>query len=423
MTLNDKKILLIISGGIAAYKALELIRLIRKDGGEVRCVLTSGGEKFVTRLSVSALSEHEVYTDLWAPEDESGMAHIRLSREADLILVAPASANLIAKMAHGLADDLASTLLLAADKPTFLAPAMNHKMWDNPATRDNLELLVQRGHILIPPTEGDMACGEFGTGRLAEPADILSVLQSAFKKKPLHGLNALVTSGPTYEPLDPVRFIGNRSSGKQGHAIAEALRDLGADVTLVSGPTALPDPPGLKTLRVETAAEMLTACETSLPCDIAVCAAAVADWRPEKQAGQKMKKRGGGSPPALHLIENPDILATLSAHHQRPRLVIGFAAETTSLRDSAREKLLRKGCDWIVANEVGKTGTPVFGADENRVILMTSSTQEEWPSMSKKLVAARLASAIAETFAKEEHHGSKRNRPAKSQRQSGRHSA
>lgn len=390
MSLKDKKILLVISGGIAAYKSLELIRLIRKDGGDVRCILTSGGEKFVTPLSVSALSENEVYTDLWSLKDESEMGHIRLTREADLIVIAPASASLLARLANGMADDLAATTLLASDKPALFAPAMNHKMWSNPATQDNVRKLLERGYSMIAPTEGDMACGEFGVGRLAEPADILSAIQSSFKKKPLSGYSALVTSGPTFEPLDPVRFIGNRSSGKQGHAIAASLARAGASVTLVSGPTSEADPAGVKTIHIETAQQMLVACLSALPCDIAVCAAAVADWRPDKAADQKMKKRDNGGTPEIHLIENADILKTIASHAQRPHLVVGFAAETSEPVKAAQEKLLRKGCDWIVANQVGKTDNPVFGSDQNQVILITRTQQNEWPPMSKTLVADRL---------------------------------
>lgn len=411
--LTGKQILLVITGGIAAYKSLELIRLIRKSGGTVKCILTKGGEQFVTPLSVAALSEHEVYTQLWSLKDEAEMGHIRLTRDADLIVIAPASANIIAKIANGIADDLASTTLLASDKIFLFAPAMNHKMWSNEATKENVKKLEGRGHTMIAPTEGDMACGEFGVGRLAEPADILSVIQSQFKKKALSGFKALVTSGPTHEPLDPVRFIGNRSSGKQGHAIARALHKAGADVTLVTGPVALPDPAGIKTIHVETAREMLAACETALPADIAVCAAAVADWRPDQAQPQKMKKRGNGDTPDLHLVENPDILKTLAGLASRPRLVVGFAAETTDTLAAAQAKLLRKGCDWIVANEVGTTQNPAFGADDNRVILVKRTSQDVWPVMSKDLVADRLVADIITTLTDEDTHGSGRNRISK----------
>lgn len=412
--LTGKQILLLITGGIAAYKSLELIRLIRKDGGSVKCILTKGGEQFVTPLSVAALSEHEVYTQLWSLKDEAEMGHIRLTREADLIVIAPASANIIAKLANGIADDLASTTLLASDKTFLFAPAMNHMMWSNEATKENVKKLEARGHTLIAPTEGDMACGEFGVGRLAEPADILTAIQSQFKKKALSGFKALVTSGPTHEPLDPVRFIGNRSSGKQGHAIARALHKAGAEVTLVTGPVALPDPIGIKTIHIETADQMKAAAEAALPADIAVCAAAVADWKPDKAQAQKMKKREGQTSPELHLIENPDILKTISGHQNRPRLVVGFAAETTDTLTAAREKLLRKGCDWIVANEVGKTSTPVFGEDSNSVILVTRTSQDAWPTMSKTLVAEKLVAEIVTAFNDEDTHGSGRKRIPKS---------
>lgn len=397
--LAGKQILLVITGGIAAYKSLELIRLLRKSGAAVRCILTAGGENFVTPLSVAALCEHEAYTDLWSLKDEAEMGHIRLTREADLIVVAPASADFIAKLAQGFAGDLASAALLASDKPFVFAPAMNHKMWSHPATQDNVAKLVGRGNTLIEPTEGDMACGEYGVGRLAEPADIAAAIETTFlKKKALSGFRALVTSGPTHEPLDPVRFIGNRSSGKQGHAIAAALRAHGADVTLVTGPVALPDPAGVTTLHVETALEMLKACEAALPSDIAVCAAAVADWRPDAMQAQKMKKREGGSAPELSLVENPDILKTLSSHRNRPRLVIGFAAETGDTLTAAQSKLDRKGCDWIVANQVGTKGNPVFGQDSNTVILVTRHGHNAWPTISKRRVAEKLAEEIINSF-------------------------
>jgi phosphopantothenoylcysteine decarboxylase/phosphopantothenate--cysteine ligase len=407
--LKDKQILLVISGGIAAYKSLELIRLIRKAGGAVRCILTKGGEQFVTPLSVAALSEAEVYTDLWSLKDETEMGHIRLSREADLIVIAPASANLIAKIAGGFADDLATTMLLASDKPALFAPAMNHMMWSNAATKENVEKIIERGYKMIAPTEGDMACGEFGIGRLAEPADILDAIETQFKKKALSGFKALVTSGPTHEPLDPVRFLGNRSSGKQGHAIARALQAQGAEVTLISGPTSLPAPSGMKIIHIETAGQMIAAAEAALPADIAICAAAVADWKPAKATDQKMKKRDGGSTPSIQLIENPDILKTLANHKTRPKLVVGFAAETSNTLASAKEKLLRKGCDWIVANEVGTTQNPAFGADENRVILVTRTSHEEWEQMSKQLIADRLVAHIVTTMTDEDSHGSDRH--------------
>lgn len=408
--LKDKQILLVISGGIAAYKSLELIRLIRKAGGAVRCILTKGGEQFVTPLSVTALSEAEVYTDLWSLKDETEMGHIRLSREADLIVIAPASANIIAKISSGFADDLATTMLLASDKPALFAPAMNHMMWSNEATKENVAKMIARGHTMIAPTEGDMACGEFGVGRLAEPADIFNAIESQFKKKALSGFKALVTSGPTHEPLDPVRFLGNRSSGKQGHAIARALQAEGADVTLISGPTGLPDPMGVKIIHIETADQMMAAAEAALPADIAVCAAAVADWKPANTTDQKMKKRDGGSSPEIQLVENPDILKTLANHKNRPKLVVGFAAETTNTLAAAKEKLLRKGCDWIIANEVGTTQNPAFGAEDNRVIMVTRTSHDEWEKMSKQLVADRLVANIITAFTDEDSHGSDRHR-------------
>ena len=392
-SLKNKSILLVITGGIAAYKSLELIRLIRKAGGTVRCVLTKGGEQFVTPMSVSALCEHPCYTDLFSLKDEAEMGHIRLSREADVIVVAPASADFIAKMAHGYANDLASTTLLAADKPILFAPAMNHMMWENPATQDNVKTLINRGMTQIGPDEGNMACGEFGFGRMSEPETILKAITEYFAKdKPLAGKTALVTSGPTYEPLDPVRFIGNRSSGKQGHAIAAALADAGADVTLVTGPVSIPDPSGVHTVHVETASQMLKACETALPYDIAICAAAVSDWSADASE-QKIKKSDGAAPPSLKLTENPDILAIISKHAKRPQLVIGFAAETNNLIEAAKAKLQRKECDFILANDVNSNKN-VFGSDENHVYLIGSGHEEDWQKSSKKEVARRLANFV-----------------------------
>lgn len=393
--LKNKSILLIISGGIAAYKSLELIREIRRAGGSVRAIVTAGGAQFVTPLSVSALTEQPVYTDLWSLKDESEMGHIRLSREADLIVVAPASADLLAKMANGLADDLATTTLLAADKSVLVAPAMNHRMWSHPATQANIAILRARGVRQVGPTLGEMACNETGWGRMAEPLDILRAIEEYFEQtQDLRGRRALVTSGPTFEPLDPVRFLGNRSSGKQGHAIAAALAARGAQVTLVSGPVALADPPGVTTVHVETAVEMLAACEAALPVDIAVCAAAVADWRAADVAADKIKKTAKGAP-TLALQENPDILATLARHAKRPALVIGFAAETGSLLAQARGKLRAKGCDWLVANDVA--GGAVFGADDNHVHLLSDAGEQEWRG-SKQEIAALLVDEIAEHF-------------------------
>jgi phosphopantothenoylcysteine decarboxylase/phosphopantothenate--cysteine ligase len=400
--LAGKRILLIVSGGIAAYKSLELIRRLRERGASVRCVLTAGGARFVTPLSLGALSEDHVYQDLWSLTDEAAMGHIRLSREADLLLVAPASANMIAKMAAGLAEDLASTVLLATDKPVLIAPAMNVRMWDHAATRANIETLKRRGIACVGPAEGVMACGEYGPGRMAEVPDILAAIENVLGAPgPLHGLSALVTSGPTREAIDPVRYISNRSSGKQGHAIAAALARAGAQTTLVTGPTQEPDPPGVAVRRIETAREMLAACEAALPVEIAVCAAAVADWRPADAAPRKIKKRTSGEAPALALVENPDILKSLSQPgNRRPRLVIGFAAETNDLLAHAEAKLASKGCDWILANDIG-TGTAVVGGEENAVTLITRAGAENWPRARKADVAVRLVQKITAHFAPE----------------------
>ncbi len=400
--LQGKRILLIVAGGIAAYKSLDLIRRLKERGAAVRCVLTASGAEFVTPLSLGALSEDKIYGDLFSLTDEAEMGHIRLSRDADLLVVAPATADLIAKMASGIADDLATTVLLAADKKVLIAPAMNVRMWEHVATRRNIARLEADGVIRVGPEIGAMACGEFGAGRMAEPADILAAIEAALGDTGgLEGVRALVTSGPTYEPIDPVRFIGNRSSGKQGHAIAAACARLGAGVTLVSGPTAEPDPPGVTTIRVETARQMLDACESALPADIAICAAAVADWRVAEAAPEKLKKVSGKSEPKLELVRNPDILASLSARkNDRPRLVIGFAAETEKLEQNARDKLARKGCDWLLANDVSPA-TGAFGGDANTMHLFVAEpngsdvTVEHWPRLSKAAIAARLAERIA----------------------------
>lgn len=395
-SLAGKNILLIVSGGIAAYKALELIRLIRKAEGTVTCILTSGGQRIVTPLSAAAISGNPVYTDLWSLKDESEMGHIRLSREADLIVVAPASANLIGKAACGLADDLASTVLLASDKPVLIAPAMNPEMWAKDAVRENIRMLETRGVRRIGPDIGDTACGEQGEGRMADPQTIAKEIESFFCDRPLKGKRAIVTSGPTYEPLDPVRFIGNRSSGKQGHAVAAALARAGADVTLVSGPVAIPDPPDVSVIRVETAAQMRNAVHNALPADIAVCAAAVADWRPERVHPGKIKKLEGDAAPAVSLTENPDILKSLCEAERRPALVIGFAAETGNVVEEALAKRRRKGCDWIVANLVGQPDRPVFGEEENHVYFVSESPVEEWPKAHKNGIAERLVNKITE---------------------------
>lgn len=394
---RGKRILLIISGGIAAYKALELIRRLKERGAAVRCILTASGAEFVTPLSVAALSEDKVYSELFDLTDEHEMGHIELSRDADLLVVAPATANILAKMANGIADDLATTALLAADKPVMAAPAMNVRMWEHAATRDNIKRLEKRGVMMVGPNEGDMACGEYGPGRMSEPMEIVHAVERYFAAgAPLSGRKALVTSGPTFEAIDPVRFIGNRSSGKQGHAIAQALSRLGAETTLVSGPVGLPDPAGVTVIHVESANEMLAACEKNLPVDVAVCAAAVSDWRisdgPQKA---KIKKDGNGGKRTLNLEENPDILASLAkAGNKRPKLVIGFAAETGDLIKHAKAKLKSKGCDWILANDVSAdTGT--FGGDENHVHLVNAKGVEDWPRQTKTEVAEHLGQRIA----------------------------
>jgi phosphopantothenoylcysteine decarboxylase/phosphopantothenate--cysteine ligase len=404
--LTGKRILLIVAGGIAAYKTLELIRRGRERGLSFRVILTRSGAEFVTPLSLASLSESKVYQDLFSLTDESEMGHIRLSREADLIVVAPATADLMAKLAHGLADDLASTTLLATTAPILLAPAMNKMMWQNAATQANAAVLKARGIRMVGPDAGDLACGEVGAGRMAETPDILAAIETLLADGALKGLKALVTSGPTIEPIDPVRYIANRSSGKQGHAIAAALARMGAQTTLVSGPTALADPAGVETRHIETAAEMLAACETSLPVDVAVFAAAVADWGVAKPANHKIKKDESARPPALELAANPDILKSVSnAGIKRPKLVIGFAAETENVVEFAQAKLRTKGCDWILANDVSPAaGT--FGGDRNTIHLVTQGGREDWPSLSKTEVADRLGCKIAEHFGRGAAHGS-----------------
>ena len=398
--LHGKRILLIVSGGIAAYKSLDLIRRLRERGAAVRCVLTEAATQFVTPLSVSALSEDRVYGDLFSLTDEHEMGHIQLSRDADLVVVAPATANILAKMAHGIGDDLATTVLLAIDKDTIAVPAMNVRMWEHEATRANVATLRARGIRFAGPTEGPMACGEFGEGRMIEPLEIVAAVERYFASSaPLAGRRAVVTSGPTHEAIDPVRYIANRSSGKQGHAIAAALAGLGAETTLVTGPTVEADPPGVTVIRIESARDMLEACLKALPADVAVCAAAVADWRPAAAPGSKIKKEAGAPPPGIELVENPDILKSLSgAGNRRPALVVGFAAETEDVVANATAKRTRKGCDWIVANDVSPaTGT--FGGDSNTVHLVTADGAEDWPAMKKTDVAARLAERIAAHFA------------------------
>ncbi len=417
-----KHILLIIGGGIAAYKASELIRLIKKAGMTVRCVLTESGAQFVTPMTLAALSENEVHTTLWSLKDETEMGHIQLSREADLVVVCPATANLLAKMAGGIADDLATTLLLATNTQVLAVPAMNVRMWDHPATQRNIEQLRADGLIVMPPDEGDMACGEFGPGRLPEPPAVMAEIrrhlsgatespaligenelgrnplegQPAFapdQHRPLHGKHVLITAGPTREPIDPVRYIANRSSGRQGFAIAAAAAEAGARVTLVAGPVHLPTPAGVMRVDVETALEMEAAVHDALPSDIAIMVAAVADWRADSRAEQKIKKQKGDALAPLALIENPDILAGLAKHDQRPGLLIGFAAETEKIEEHARAKLAKKGCDWIVANDVSGD---VMGGAENSVHIVTASGTEIWERLPKPEVARRLVAKIIE---------------------------
>lgn len=398
--MNTKRILLVVGGGIAAYKSLDLVRRLKERGASVRVILTKGGAEFVTPLSFSVLSGDKTFTDLFDLKDEAEIGHIRLSREADLVVVAPATADLLAKMATGVASDLASTVLLATDKRVLVAPAMNVRMWQHPATRRNVATLRADGIEFVGPDEGEMACGEFGPGRMAEPLAIVDAIEHALSAKqvgPLSGRHVLITSGPTHEPLDPVRYIANRSSGKQGYALARAALTLGARVTLVTGPVALPDPEGVELVKVETAHDMLDAVLDALPADIAICAAAVADWRATQEATQKLKKQSGGDV-TLSLAQTPDILATLAKPSpQRPDMVIGFAAETENLVANATAKRRAKGADWIVANDVS-VGTGIMGGDRTVVHLVTSIGVEDWPSMSKEEMATRLLSRAAETL-------------------------
>ena len=419
--LNGKAILLIVGGGIAAYKSLDLVRRLKERGASVRAILTRAGAEFVTPLSLSVLSEEKAFTDLFDLKDEAEIGHIRLSREADLIVVAPATADLVAKMAQGLADDLATAVLLATDKTVLVAPAMNVRMWQHPATQRNVATLRADGVAFVGPEEGEMACGEYGLGRMAEPAAIIDAIASSLGSSllgtsslgssllagssaganaegPLQGLRVLITSGPTHEPIDPVRYLANRSSGKQGHALARAALELGAEVVLVSGPVALPDPHGVRVVKVETAHEMLAAALAALPADIAICAAAVADWRAADEAPQKLKKQQPGSEASLKLTQNPDILATLAKPGgKRPRLVIGFAAETENLIDNAIAKRRAKGADWIVANDVWP-GTGAMGGDHTQIHLITGQGTEDWPAMSKDEMARRLLARAAQTL-------------------------
>ncbi|MFC4670083.1 bifunctional phosphopantothenoylcysteine decarboxylase/phosphopantothenate--cysteine ligase CoaBC [Seohaeicola nanhaiensis] len=397
--LADKRILLIIGGGIAAYKSLDLIRRLQERGATVVPVLTRAGEEFVTPLSVSALAGQAVHRDLFDLTAEAEMGHIQLSRAADLVVVAPATADLMAKMANGLANDLASTLLMATDKRVLIAPAMNVRMWDHPATQRNLAQLKADGVVVIGPNEGSMACGEFGPGRMAEPLEIVSAVSAALSGGPLAGRRILVTSGPTHEPIDPVRYIANRSSGAQGTAIARALAALGADVIFITGPASVPPPQDVRVVRVETAHQMAQAVEAALPVDAGIFAAAVADWRVASTSDRKLKKTRDGMP-NLTFAENPDILATVSKlGERRPRLVVGFAAETDDVVAHATAKRTRKGCDWIVANDVSPA-TGIMGGTENAVVLITDLGAEEWPRMAKDEVARALAGRIAEALAK-----------------------
>lgn len=396
--LAGKRILLIIGGGIAAYKSLDLIRELRRAGADVTPVLTKSAEEFVTPLSTSALAASKVYRELFDLTDEAEMGHIELSRSADLIVVAPATADLMAKMAQGLANDLASTLLLATDTDVMLAPAMNVRMWEHPATQRNLKTLMRDGVLTVGPDEGEMACGEFGPGRMATPIAIVDAVSEHLGPRPLAGKHVIVTSGPTHEPIDPVRYIANRSSGAQGTALATALRDLGANVSFVTGPASQDRPTGVSVIEVETAQEMLDAVSATLPADAAIFAAAVADWRVTSASDSKIKKDGSGALPQLEFAENPDILATVSRRPEgRPKLVVGFAAETDDVVANATAKLKRKGCDWIVANDV-RPETGIMGGSENAVTLVTDTGADSWPRMSKTEVARALANRIADAL-------------------------
>ena len=402
----NKRILLIIGGGIAAYKSLFLIRVLARRGIKSRIILTKGGSEFVTALSAGGLSGDKVYSDLFDLTDEADMGHIELSRSADLVVVAPATADIMAKAAHGIANDLATTTLIATDKRILFAPAMNVRMWEAPATQRNVKTLKDDGCLFIGPDAGDMACGEYGEGRMAEPEAMADAIEQVLQgnmsldaPKPLKGKTALITAGPTREPIDPVRYLSNRSSGKQGYAIAQALSDLGATVTLVSGPVNLAPPLGVDIVNVNTAREMLAACEQALPSDIFIAVAAVADWRAEDTSDKKIKKGKSGIP-ALKLVENPDILSTITEHKKRPDLVIGFAAETNDIKKHAKAKLEKKACDWIIANDVSGNGLAghVMGGDKNAMIWVTSDTTEDWPLMSKTQAAQMLAQKIAEAL-------------------------
>lgn len=396
--MKGTRILLIVGGGIAAYKSCELVRLLRKEGADVTCVLTEGGSHFVTAMTLAALSENPVHTTLWDLKNEVEMGHIQLSRQADLVVVCPATADLMARMAGGIANDLATTLLLATDKPVLAVPAMNVRMWQHPATQRNVATLRSDGVTVMEPDEGAMACGEFGPGRLPEPPAIVAEIarQLGSTSQPLTGRHVLITAGPTHEPIDPVRYIANRSSGKQGYAIAAAAAKAGAKVTLVSGPVNLPTPPGVTRIDVETARQMAAAVDAALPADVAIMVAAVADWRSAGEAAQKIKKDGSGAVPPLQLVENPDILATLCKSDRRPPLVVGFAAETNDVLDHARAKLARKGADWIVANDVA---THQMGGEINALHIVSASGVESLPELPKDAAAALLIERIADALA------------------------
>ncbi|MCX5617687.1 bifunctional phosphopantothenoylcysteine decarboxylase/phosphopantothenate--cysteine ligase CoaBC [Bombella sp. TMW 2.2543] len=390
------RIILILSGSIAAYKALDVARELQRDGVEVIPVMTEAAQQFLTPLSLEVLCGQAVHTDLFRPGEESRIGHIALARSADMVLVCPSSADLMARMAQGMADDLATTILLATEAPIIVAPAMNPHMWSHPATQANYSLLRQRGVTFIGPVPGDVACGEKGTGRLAETENIVSSVRNLLSKRTdLSGKRIIVTAGPTVEPLDPVRFISNHSSGIQGYAVADALAQHGADVRLISGPVSLSPPANVTCIHVRTAEDMKAACLEQLPADAAICVAAVSDWRPDVAYASKMKKSGDGIPPVLKLVENPDILATLSRHDQRPTLVVGFAAETDDLRKHAEQKRLRKGCDWLLANDVTKHR---FGGKRNQVLFLTGDETEAWPEMDKPSLAHRLADRVAQFF-------------------------
>ena len=397
--LNGKNILLAITGGIAAYKTPDLVRALRRMGANVTCVLSPSGAKFVSELALQSVSANQVFTDLFSLNDEHEMGHIRLARDADLVLVAPATANTIGKIAQGMADDLISTILLASTAPIMVAPAMNWAMWENQATRDNVKTIINRGIKIVGPVSGELACGEEGIGRMAEIEQIITAVNEILEGRgPLKGIRAIVSSGPTHEPIDPVRYIANRSSGKQGHAIADALARLGADVTLISGPVNIAPPKAVKIINVTTAEEMMAAVNTALPADIFIGAAAVSDWRTASLSEQKIKKQNNAHTPTLDLVQNPDILKTVAtAGAKRPQIVIGFSAETENLVENARRKLAAKGCDWILANDVA-TGSATFGGDENQITLISRSGIDEWPRMEKRTVAKKLAELIAETL-------------------------